>query len=98
TVGDPAEGVMLIPVPGPPPRLTRSAALAASSAPSLVPEAVSVGAAGVRAAATTAGLCLCGCGEGRAPKARFRPGHDARLLSRLRKDVAAGDLAAATAL
>lgn len=29
--------------------------------------------------------CLCGCGETVSPTARFRPGHDAKLKSRLLK-------------
>src|SRR6202023_1826524 len=36
--------------------------------------------------------CECGCGG--ATKSRFMPGHDARLLSRLRRDARQGDQAA----
>src|ERR1700687_5316443 len=36
--------------------------------------------------------CECGCGG--PTKSRFMPGHDARLLSRLRRDARQGDQAA----
>lgn len=45
-----------------------------------------------RAAPARAGgrRCLCGCGEEVSPTARFRPGHDAKLKSRLVADAREG--------
>lgn len=40
---------------------------------------------------TRDGKCRCGCGEDKG-KGQFRPGHDARYLSNLRKDYEAGTL------
>jgi hypothetical protein len=32
-------------------------------------------------------VCDCGCGEVISGKVRFRPGHDAKLLARYRKEI-----------
>lgn len=81
-VGDPAEGVILLPVsPLPGARLVR-----AESSPSNPPPPVPTPEASV----LTAQLCLCGCGA--TVRRRFLPGHDAKLKSRLHGQHAPGDV------
>jgi len=78
-VGDPAEGVIVLPVAElPRARLERSRAVPSERskwAPRLV-------------ASTSTGRCLCGCGA--AVRRRFLPGHDATLKSRLLRAHRAG--------
>jgi predicted nuclease with RNAse H fold len=90
TVGDPAEGVILLPVSRlPTDRLVRSPVV-----PSANPEL----------AATQGGSTIggahgqCGCGCGAKVRRRFLPGHDAKLKSALMRARAAGDAAAISRL
>lgn len=81
-VGDPDEGVILLPEPGPVlPGLTTPLRPTGQS-----PAAVT---RPVRTASTGGGLCGCGCGAEVAR--RFRPGHDAKLKSALLRAWRDGD-------
>jgi predicted nuclease with RNAse H fold len=75
--GDPAEGVIVIPLDGPP--------------KGAFPREVSDD--GHAASRTLPGFHKCECGCGRPAARRFLPGHDAKLKSRLLRDLRAGDRA-----
>jgi hypothetical protein len=82
TVGDPDEGVILLPVSTLPPtkllRLPVRSTTRAGSAPAADP----------LPNVSSTRLCECGCGA--TVRRRFLPGHDAKLKSRLRRLQRAG--------
>ena len=87
TVGDPDEGVIVLPV-----RTLPYTPLVRSSRPAITPPVsatADVGSSGER-------LCMCGCRA--VVRRRFLPGHDAKLKSRLLGRQANGDVDAADQL
>jgi predicted nuclease with RNAse H fold len=74
TVGDPAEGVILLPVPSVPVRPL-------SKSPGPCPTGSTRPSQFVQGTTGSSHTCLCGCGA--AVRRRFLPGHDAKLKSRL---------------
>jgi predicted nuclease with RNAse H fold len=86
TVGDPDEGVILLPVAQLPAPRTHAIRLPRMVRPSR-PEAT---------VSTSANTCLCGCGV--VVRRRFLPGHDAKLKSRLIRLSLQGDAEAMSRL
>ena len=82
TVGDPDEGVIVLPVGGLP-----SAPLVRAPRLPIIPLA----AVPADDAASSERMCVCGCGCGAMVRWRFLPGHDATLKSRLLRRQAEGD-------
>jgi hypothetical protein len=80
-VGDPSEGVVLLPVPAlPTQRLVRTGDPSSESAQFHRPANLS-GLSLAHSPQRKGGLPLCGCGCGAEVRERFKPGHDAKLRS-----------------
>jgi len=82
TVGDPDEGVILLPVS------TLPQAKLLRPPPMAMTHPVAERAAGPSSSVSLPRLCQCGCGA--TVRRRFLPGHDAKLKSRLRRLQTAG--------
>jgi predicted nuclease with RNAse H fold len=88
-VGDPDEGVILLPKQLP---VTRFAGARRTAVRPVTPRAGALPLS--RVTATAQGSCECGCGA--VVRARFVQGHDAKLKSRLLREAATGSDASAT--
>ena len=97
-VGDPSEGVVLLPVPDlPAQRLVRAGTSNSASTHSPVP-ATRPKPQPARLPPKPATAPLCGCGCGSEVRQRFLPGHDAKLRSALVKAASNGDATASANL
>ena len=86
TVGDPDEGVILLPAAGLPAPRTHVTRLSRMARAERLESTAS----------TSANTCLCGCGA--VVERRFLPGHDAKLKSRLIRLSLQGDAEATSRL